>query len=98
MRTPNQGVERMGASRSGQPQLGHHWRLAPTAHTRRSRHPTTARRGRSALGRNDLGDQWVARGDRGLGGVAARPIHDLLHGDQEPALHGFRPVFEASER
>ena len=27
----------------------------------RSRHPTTARRGRSALGRNDLGDHWVPR-------------------------------------
>jgi hypothetical protein len=31
----NQGVERMGASRSGQPQFGRQWRLAPTAHTRR---------------------------------------------------------------
>lgn len=29
----NQGVERMGASRSGQPQFGRQWRLAPTAHT-----------------------------------------------------------------
>jgi len=32
----NQGVERMGASRSGQPQFGRQWRLAPTAHTCRS--------------------------------------------------------------
>jgi len=31
----NQGVERMGASRSGQPQFGRQWRLAPAAHTRR---------------------------------------------------------------
>jgi hypothetical protein len=30
---PNQGVERMGASRSGQPQFVRQWRLAPTAHT-----------------------------------------------------------------
>jgi hypothetical protein len=29
----NQGVERMGASRSGQPPFGRQWRLAPTAHT-----------------------------------------------------------------
>jgi hypothetical protein len=32
----NQGVERMGASRSGQAQFGRPWRLAPTAHTCRS--------------------------------------------------------------
>jgi hypothetical protein len=29
----NKGVERMGASRSGQPQFERQWRLAPTAHT-----------------------------------------------------------------
>ena len=33
--SPNQGVERIGASRSGQRQFGRQWRLAPTAHTRR---------------------------------------------------------------
>jgi hypothetical protein len=35
---PNQSVERMGASRPGQPQFGRQWRLAPTAHTRRWAH------------------------------------------------------------
>ena len=60
-----------------------HRRRATDQH--RSRHPTTARRGRSALGRNDLGDR-----------VAAGPIHDLLDGHKEPALHRFRAVFEAS--
>ena len=33
--SPNQGVERMGASRSGQFQFVRQRRLAPTAHTRR---------------------------------------------------------------
>jgi hypothetical protein len=32
----NQSVERMGASRSGQFQFLRRWRLAPTAHARRS--------------------------------------------------------------